>query len=200
MHTGEEPPETCPVCGADRSKFVEWTEESERPLPREKDKSYRPVPDSVVETETPSGLYEMATGLMARHHAHPVSTHIPNGVLPVSVVFILMAAMLNIAGLAQAAFYNVIFVLLTMPFVLFSGYNEWQRKYNAVMTSTFRIKMICGGVVTSLALLVVIWQMIDPGVALHGSSHRGLFVLVNIIMLGAAGVAGFLGGKLVFKD
>jgi len=200
IHTGEEPPETCPVCGADRSKFVELTEESEGSLPKEENKPSRREPDPVVETETPSGLYEMATGLMARHHAHPVSTHIPNGVLPVSVVFILMAAMFNIAGLAQAAFYNVIFVLLCMPFVLFSGYNEWKRKYNGVMTSTFRIKMICGAAVTLLALLVVIWQMTDPGVALHGSSHRGLFVLVNMVMLGAAGIAGFLGGKLVFRD
>lgn len=190
----------CPVCGADRSKFVEVTEESVEPAKKEEQNPPQSQPDPVVEMETPSGLYEVVAGLMVRHHAHPVSTHIPNGVLPVSVMFILMAAMFNIAGLAQAAFYNVIFVLLSMPFVLFSGYNEWQRKYSSAMTSTFRIKMVCGGVVTSLALLVVIWQMIDPGVGLHGSTHRGLFVFLNLVMLGAAGVAGFLGGKLVFRD
>jgi rubrerythrin len=27
VHTGDEPPEKCPVCGADRSKFVELVEE-----------------------------------------------------------------------------------------------------------------------------------------------------------------------------
>ncbi len=27
VHTGDEPPEKCPVCGADRSKFIELVEE-----------------------------------------------------------------------------------------------------------------------------------------------------------------------------
>ncbi len=27
VHDEEEPPETCPVCGAPRSKFSEWTED-----------------------------------------------------------------------------------------------------------------------------------------------------------------------------
>ncbi len=199
IHTGEEPPETCPVCGADKSKFVELMEESAEAV--KADEKVIPIrPGAAPEPEAASGIYETIARLMVQHHAHPVSTHIPNGVLPVSFLFILMAAMFNVAGLAQAAFYNLIFVLLSMPMVLFSGYNEWKRKYNGIMTGSFKIKMICGAVVTSLAFLVVIWQMLNPGVALHGSPHRGLFVLLNLVMLGAAGVAGFLGGKLVFKD
>jgi len=202
IHTGEEPPEICPVCGADRSKFEEVVAEvAEAGEVAEADGREPSQPsDSGMEPKASGGMYAMVTRLMAKHHAHPVSTHIPNGVLPVTVVFILMAAMFNISGLAQAAFYNLIFVLLAMPFVLFSGYNEWRQKYNATMTGLFRIKMICGAVVTTLALLILIWQMLNPGVVLHGSSHRGLFVLLNIIMLGAAGIAGFLGGKLVFRE
>jgi hypothetical protein len=199
IHTGEEPPEKCPVCGADRSKFVELVEEAtEASKTDEKELSQQSGIE--IEPEAPSGMVAMITRLMVQHHAHPVSTHIPNGVLPVSIVFIVMAAVFNFAGLAQAAFYNLIFVLLSMPFVLFSGYNEWQQKYNSSMTGLFRTKMICGAVVTTLALLIVIWQTINPGVVLHGSIHRGLFVFLNIVMLGAAGIAGFLGGKLVFKD
>lgn len=195
IHTGDEPPEKCPVCGADKSKFIELVEEAAEPVAKQEQTS-----EPVAENEAPETLYDAVGELMVKHHAHPVSTHIPNGVLPVSVVFILMAAMFNIAGLSQAAFYNTIFVLLSMPVVLFTGYNEWQRKYGGAMTGTFKIKMACGAVVSALALIVVIWQMIDPAVALHGSSHRGLFVFLNVVMLGAAGVAGFLGGKLVFRD
>lgn len=29
VHDEEEPPETCPVCGAPRSKFSEWTEDED---------------------------------------------------------------------------------------------------------------------------------------------------------------------------
>lgn len=199
IHAGEEPPEKCPVCGADKSKFVELKEEAAETVKAEE--KVIPIRSGVTpEPEVPSGIYETIARLMVQHHAHPVSTHIPNGVLPVSFLFILMAAMFNVAGLAQAAFYNLIFVLLSMPLVLFSGYNEWKRKYNGAMTSSFRIKMICGATVTTLALLAVVWQMLNPEVALHGSPHRGVFVLLNMVMLGAAGIAGFLGGKLVFKD
>lgn len=29
VHDEEEPPDTCPVCGAPRSKFSEWTEDED---------------------------------------------------------------------------------------------------------------------------------------------------------------------------
>lgn len=29
VHDEEEPPDTCPVCGAPRSKFSEWTEDDD---------------------------------------------------------------------------------------------------------------------------------------------------------------------------
>jgi hypothetical protein len=150
--------------------------------------------------ESPEGLYGLVSNLMTRHHAHPISVHIPNGVVPLSVVFIILASMFNFFELAQAAFYNLIFVLLTMPLVLFSGYNDWKRKYGGNMTKLFLVKMICAGVVTLSAFLIVIWHMINPEVAMATSPHRILFLFLNLVMLCAAGIAGFLGGKLVFHD
>ncbi len=32
VHDEEEPPDTCPVCGAPRSKFSEWTEDEDESL------------------------------------------------------------------------------------------------------------------------------------------------------------------------
>jgi hypothetical protein len=153
-----------------------------------------------VGTESPAGLYGLVSNLMTRHHAHPISVHIPNGVVPLSVIFVILASIFNFFGLAQAAFYNLIFVLLAMPLVLFSGYNDWQRKYGGNMTKLFLTKIICAAVVTLTAFLIVIWHMINPEVALATSPHRILFIFLNIIMLFAAGIAGFLGGKLVFHD
>ena len=84
VHEGAEPPETCPVCGADKSKFIEITEEAAPPElkaePREAEK---------VAPEVHSrGLYGLMTDLMVKQHAHPISVHIPNGLLPVSIIFI----------------------------------------------------------------------------------------------------------------
>lgn len=201
IHTGEEPPETCPVCGADKSKFVELPPE-ESVLSKPSATRAEAVQTSEISagTESPSGLYGLVSSMMTRHHAHPISVHIPNGVVPLSVTFIILASIFNFFELTQAAFYNLIFVLLVMPLVLFSGYNDWKRKYGGNKTTLFITKMICAAVVALTAFLIVIWHVINPEVAMAGSPHRFLFILLNLVMLFAAGIAGFLGGKLVFRD
>lgn len=206
IHEGEEPPEICPVCGADRSKFVEIVTEE-----KAEEKTTAKIDPIELETETktldaegktldPPSKHDRIYQLMAKHHVHPISVHIPNGLLPVSVLFIFLAVIFKFTGLSQAAFYNLIFVVFTMPLVLFSGVIVWQKKYNSAMTTLFRTKMICGGVVSLTAMILVIWSIVDPGVLALTSAHLGAFLFVNIVMLGAAVTAGFLGGKLVFKD
>jgi hypothetical protein len=191
IHEGEEPPEICPVCGADRSKFVEIVPEE----PAEEKVSG--VPGTTLE---PFSKHDRIYQLMVKHHVHPISVHIPNGVLPVSVLFIFLAVIFKFTGLSQAAFYNLICVVFAMPLVLFSGVIVWRKKYNGVLTTLFLTKMICGGVVSITAIISVIWSIVDPGVLTLTSAHLVAFLFVNIVMLGAAVTAGFLGGKLVFKD
>lgn len=189
---GEEPPNECPVCGADKSKFEEVKEAATEPP-----KATEPQkPKSEYER-----MYKMVTDLMVQHHAHPISVHIPNGVAPLSVIFIFLAFITGNESFATAARINMIFVFLTMPMVLFSGYVDWQNKYGGNMTNTFMIKMICGAVVTLCSLILTIWWMADPYVlGENASSYGGLFVAISLAMLAAAGLAGFMGGKLVFKD
>lgn len=191
IHVGEEPPDVCPVCGADKSKFVEETEAA--PEAETAQKTAASAEDSKYKR-----LYGMITDLMAKHHAHPVSVHIPNGLLPVSVFFILLAVLFGLYRPEIAAFYNLIVVVLAMPLVLFSGYVEWRKKYGGNLTKVFLIKMVCGGIVTLAGLILVIWRMIHPDVVFSGG--RMLYTLIALIMVGAAGIAGFLGGKLVFKE
>lgn len=217
IHEGDEPPETCPVCGADRSKFVEAEpEEGSEKEPRKAESGTTAVQPARAETEPPGpgsdaagptpampagvSKWEPLFGLMVKHHVHPVSVHIPNGVLPVSVIFIVLSAIFNFSGLSLAAHYNLIFVVLSMPLVLFSGYVEWKKKYGGNFTTLFLTKMICGAVVSVSAIVLVIWLYADPDAAVVSSSHRSPFLLVNVVMLAAAATAGFFGGKLVFKD
>ena len=206
IHEGEEPPEICPVCGADRSKFVEIVAEE-----NDEKKSKTKIDPIKLETETktldaegktlePPSIHDRIYQLMVKHHVHPISVHIPNGLLPVSVLFIFLAVIFKFTGLSQAAFYNLIFVVLAMPLVLFSGVIVWQKKYNGVLTTLFLTKMICGGVVSLTAMILVIWSVVDPGVLALTSAHLVAFLFVNIVILGAAVTAGFLGGKLVFRD
>ena len=210
IHEGEEPPEICPVCGADRSKFVEIVaEENDKKKAEEKTtakidliepETETKVSDAPGTTLEPLSKHGRIYQLMVKHHVHPISVHIPNGLLPVSVLFIFLAVIFKFTGLSHAAFYNLIVVVMAMPLVLFSGVIVWQKKYNGALTTLFLTKMICGGVVSLTAIILVIWSIVDPGVLTLTSAHLVAFLFVNIIMLGAAVTAGFLGGKLVFKD
>ena len=204
IHEGEEPPEICPVCGADRSKFVEIIaeendEKRSKSVPIELDTETKTL-DAEDKTPDPPSIHGRIYQLMVKHHVHPISVHIPNGLLPVSVLFIFLAVIFKFTGLSQAAFYNLIFVVFAMPLVLFSGVIVWQKKYNGAMTTLFLTKMICGGVVSLTAMILVIWSIVDPGVLALTSAHLVAFLFVNIVMLGAAVTAGYLGGKLVFRD
>jgi rubredoxin len=208
IHTGPEPPDQCPVCGADKSLFEELVEEDpqagetrdisagpSKPAGDPRKVNLGPPPDS-----TAGRLYHLAIGQMLKHHAHPISVHVPNGVLPISFIFVVLSILFGSGSLETAAFCNMVFVVLTLPFVLFSGYVEWQKRYRGFLTNRFLIKILCATVVAVTALVVVIWWIIDPGVLSAPSWSRWAFVLVNLIMLGAAAAAGFIGGKLVFKD
>lgn len=211
IHVGDEPPEKCPVCGADRSKFEPVVEEKPareekqtiEPAPEKpaEEKTFEAPPPETAPPEMPAGgPYRFAINQMLKHHAHPISVHIPNGVLPVSVVFILLAVLFGFISLGTAALCNMAFVVISLPFVLFSGYVEWQHRYQGLLSGLFITKIIAAAIVAATALLLVVWWILDPGVLQSHSWARNVFVFVSLIMLAAAGIAGHIGGKLVFKD
>jgi rubredoxin/uncharacterized membrane protein len=185
VHVGDEPPEECPKCGADRSKFVEISDQEQAP----------PEPRR---SDPPPAVFDKFAETVWKLHIHPISVHIPNGVLPLSVFFICLAIFFRLESLGDAAFYNMIFVVLAMPVVLFSGYIDWKNRFSGNLTKLFMTKIICGSVVLISAALSVGWRVLDPNI-LTTSSGRWFFLLLHLVMLGAATVAGYCGGKLVFE-
>ncbi len=220
IHAGESPPEICPVCGADKSKFVEIS--LEEAMQYEKIKQAKPNATHTVDAKPQPGRFEQTTGSsdtastsqpknpsglkdfierqLIVHHAHPVTVHVPNGVLPIVVLFMFIAAIFGSTSLGWAAFYFTLVVVISMPVVMYTGYNEWVRKYKGARTSMFMIKIAAAFVVAITSLLVVLWFFINPDVIFAGAARRGSFLILNLIMLVAAGIAGYIGGKLVFKD
>ena len=213
VHTGDEPPEKCPVCGADRSKFVELVEEPPQQIetPAQEAPSEAPeqpaqitdgpdLPENDIPQPAQTAIqkyYAVITGLMVKYHAHPITVHIPNGVLPVAILFLVLSMLFQAAGLEAASFYNMIIVVLVMPKVLFTGYNDWKHRLGGNLTNLILTKMICGTIVFLVGLFLVIWRWMDPMVALASSPSRITYLLLHIVILGAAGLAGYLGGKLI---
>lgn len=192
IHTGDEPPDECPMCGADKSKFVEITSDVDTPS------DPAVVQDDKAASAEESSLFGKLVTLMLKNHLHPIAVHTPNGIVPAAVLFLLLAYIFQLSSFELAAFYNLVFVLLAMPLVLFSGFIEWRKHYKGARTTVFVVKISCGVIVLVSILVLVLWRIANPEVAAPGSSMRWIFFLVHLIALGAVGLAGYLGGKLVF--
>lgn len=193
VHTGPEPPERCPVCGADRSKFVQLDEVSPAPVQAPPKRDAETAPQNALETLL--ARYQRLIDFAIANHAHPITVHIPNGVLPIAVAMVILAALFDAPALGQAAFYNMVFILLAMPAVLFSGYLHWRFKFGGHLTALFKGKILCGVIVFLLAAVLVFWPLKDPAITANPS---GLYILLHLAMLAAGTVAGWLGGRLVF--
>ena len=114
IHTGDAPPDKCPVCGAGPDKFVEVVGEAGKEV-------------------ASSGLLSKLGDRISKQHLHPIAVHFPNGVIPVCVLFVLLALALDNDTVAKAAFYNLIFVLAALPLVLLFGIVDWKKRYEGKM-------------------------------------------------------------------
>lgn len=190
IHEGDEPPKECPVCGAGPEYFKEIIE-----------KEGETLTEQVVQPngDEAGGKQEKAGGLAAlvmKHHLHPIAVHTPNGVLPLAVVFLFIALVLGGSSFEKASFYSLVFVLLSMPAVIMTGYIAWQKRYKGARTKIFGVKIGATIVVCATLLAMVVWRIVDPEVAT--SAGRWTYFLISVVSVAAAGLAGHMGGKLVF--
>ena len=183
IHEGEEPPDKCPVCRADKDKFIE--------IKSLKKSEEQPVKGAGF-------IPEKITSLILKKHLHPITVHSPNGIIPVAVIFLFLSVLVQSSGLENAAYFNMIVAFLSMPLVLVTGYATWKKKYNGAKTPLFIMKISASCVVTVLLLGLIVWKTVQPDILTTSSSDRWLFLLWSLFLLAAVGLAGHLGGKLVF--
>lgn len=198
IHEGDAPPEECPLCKASSDKFVEVDASG-----KELNKPVKPIANPLPpKQESPEQDAKKKSSIIARlnskFHLHPISVHTPNGVLPLAVLLLFGGIFLGISSFEKAAYYNMIFSLAVMPVVLGTGFLEWKERFNSSKTFLFITKIFCAGIVTLCLSLLVLWRFIDSGVAGAESPYRWIYFGIAVVMVGAAGIAGHLGGKLVF--
>jgi len=97
IHEGEEPPEECPLCGADASQFVEVKERADATAsPAQEGAAAQTAasqPVSAAPAGTPSFPQTTIQALIAKHHLHPIAVHTPNGIIPMAVLFVLLLSL-----------------------------------------------------------------------------------------------------------
>lgn len=199
IHEGEEPPDECPVCSADKSMFVEVVDEgaaTDASAPAQS----APAPKAPEPSTPLLKLYAFASEQILKHHLHPIMVHTPNGILPMALIFVLITALLGYPNFETAAFYCFVFVLLSMPLVVFTGYEVWQKRYRGAMTTIFKIKIGASVVTTLLLLVLSIWRAVQPEILTVPSTGKWIFIGLSVVLVAAVGGAGHMGGKLVFGN
>ncbi|MGM0418454.1 MAG: rubredoxin-like domain-containing protein [Thermodesulfobacteriota bacterium] len=201
IHEGEEPPETCPVCGADKSAFVlisndESSSEEKAQEQQETQENTSSFDESTGEKSTQTDfntLKDKIDKAIIDHHLHPIAVHIPNGVIPVAVFLLLVGSLFNNESLINAAYYNITLVFLFIPVVLYTGYIEWIYRYKKALTGIFKAKIYSAAAVAIISAFLSLWKSFSP------EAGGAVFLLLHIVLLGAAGIAGHIGGKFIFK-
>src|ERR1700694_5284947 len=91
IHDGGEPPDECPVCSADKSMFVEITTDN---------KTVEQVAEPGVhpghKPSLPAPVYSRFSDLILKYHLHPIAVHTPNGIVPMAILFLAIAAFLRL--------------------------------------------------------------------------------------------------------
>ncbi len=206
IHTGSSPPDKCPVCGADKSQFVLQTDEAadERASDATQASTTSSARDQIEDESGISRMFPDSVKELSRKltlfHGHPIAVHIPNGVLPVSVLFAFLALLFGSSSLAAAAKWNFLLIALAMPIVIATGIIDWINRFKGRMTPVFKVKMVCAAIVTVLTIILAVWWIADPEVYSRGLFSNWFFFLLHLIDLVAAGTAGWYGGKLVFHS
>lgn len=199
IHEGEEPPETCPVCGASKEMFVS-PDEDEVGLAGVQGNNSKKDGDqgeeSVMQAETSASSvpFGFLGQQIVQNSLHPISVHSPNGILPMALIFLVLSMLFRYEPLEEASFFSLIFTLISMPAVIVTGYVAWKIKFKGVLTPVFRIKMICAALLFCVLLVMIILRVVG-----YGSALGMVYLILCLIAVVLAGIAGHLGGKLVFR-
>ena len=171
IHVGEEPPETCPVCGADRSQFIPLEAEKTVALPT----------------------------LIATFKLHPVAAHFPNGLLPTAALFLLLSLVFGNPGFEATAFWLLTVAIAVVPVSLGSGLHDWQKHFGGRRAAIFYKKIALAITLLTLGLVAIAIRYGQPELLTTGGWQRWLFLVCLSGMLGCVMLLGHYGALLVFQ-
>jgi len=132
-------------------------------------------------------------------HLHPIFVHFPQALFPVAFTALSLYLLTGIREFETGAFVAALFGALAAPVTTATGFFDWWNRYQAYMTSVFRIKIIGAFVLMALAGPAVLLRTFHPDLAALplgglGWAYFGLLAACTATCV----VLGYYGGKLVF--
>ncbi len=127
---------------------------------------------------------------------HAISAHFSNGLIPVAVLYLLLALPAGDQFFERTVLHLLVVVLLAVPVSFVSGILDWKRKYNGAKAPVFMKKIRLGVALFLLAAGAVSIRLADPGVIGGTGPLHWLYLLDLLVMLPVAVLLGHYGGKL----
>ena len=132
-------------------------------------------------------------------HLHPVFLHFPQALFPVAFAALGIYLLTGIREFETGAFVAVLFGALAAPVTTATGFFDWWNRYQAYLTSVFKIKISGSFVLMALGASAVLLRALHPDLAVLplgglGWVYFGLLAACTATCV----VLGHYGGKLVF--
>ena len=132
-------------------------------------------------------------------HLHPIFVHFPQALFPVAFAALSIYLLTGVRVFETGAFVAALFGALAAPVTTATGFFDWWNRYQAYMTSVFKIKITGAFALMALAGPAVLLRAFNPDIAVLplaglGWAYFGLLAACTATCV----VLGHYGGKLVF--
>ena len=129
---------------------------------------------------------------------HAVTSHFVNGLIPVSVLFMLLTIVTADSYFEHTVFHLICVVSIAAPVSLLSGIRDWRVKFHGGRAPIFyrKIKLSISLIILCAAVIAIriVWH--DPIAA--GGRIAWLYVVCISLTLPVVVLLGYLGGKLAY--
>ena len=132
-------------------------------------------------------------------HLHPIFVHFPQALFPVAFAALCIYLLTGVREFETGAFVAALFGALAAPVTTATGFFDWWNRYQAYLTSVFKIKITGSFVLMALAGPAILLRAFHPDLAVLplgglGWAYFGLLAACTATCV----VLGHFGGKLVF--
>ena len=127
---------------------------------------------------------------------HPVAAHFSNGLIPVSVLYLILALPAGDIFFERTIIHLIIIVLLAVPVSFFSGLHDWKTNYNRAKTPIFMNKIRLSIVLFVLVATTVAIRLSVPEVMYHNDWLHWVYIALLFATLPVVTMLGHYGGKL----
>lgn len=140
----------------------------------------------------PKLLQEMRTTFIL----HAVAAHFPNGLIPVAVIFMLLALVSADPYSEHTVMHLLLVTLCMIPISFISGVRDWRRNFHGAKAPIFRKKLILATTLFLLCGFSLILRLRYPDVLSHLGFATLLYGASLLLMLLLVTLLGHFGAKL----